>query len=322
MASPNRVWRSIPAVAVLLCGLAAAAAAVGDREAVYYGGVVSPAFQRGHTNAFPPGYYGHHLVPGRLDTSSDADLVFDAGRKGSLVIPWTAIVALGYGPHRELGTYRSPDPVADRLRQAPWYPMGGPLAYPWSDPYHDFDKHHYVTLELDDDGGTPGKAVFELGKDIVRPTLDALERRTGRKVIVGTLGACAAYKGRDACGWGSPAELKGRTKVFIDTTGSPEPNQATPILAAIEDAHLGVTVVPSASEADIILAFRCAPGTKLMPSKTEPHTRAVGEVYVSQGGTLRVLLLFDEEWFYWKPKLPVKFAREFVKAYKAANGLR
>jgi hypothetical protein len=50
--------------------------------------------------------------------------------------------------------------------------------------------------------------------------------------------------------------------------------------------------------------------------------RAVGEVYVSQGGTLRVLLLFDEEWFYWKPKLPVKFAREFAKAYKAANGLR
>jgi hypothetical protein len=200
--------------------------------------------------------------------------------------------------------------------------MGGPPAYPWSDPYHDFDKHHYVTLELDDVGGKPGGVVFELGKDIVRPTLDALERRTGRKVIVGTLGACAAYKGRDACGWGSPAELKGRTKIFIDTTGSPEPNQATPILAAIEDARLGVTMVSSASDADIILAFRCAPGTKFLPSKTEPQTRAVGEVYVSQGGTLRVLLLFDQEWFYWKPKLPVKFAREVVKAYKAANGLR
>jgi len=324
MASSNRVWRSSSAAAVLLCCLAAAASAIGDREAIYYGGVVSPAFQRGNTNSFPPGNYGNHVVSGRLDTSSDAELVFDAGRKGSLVIPWAAIMALGYGPpYTARGAVK--DPVTDRLRPAPWCPMGGPLAYPWSDPYHDLGEHYYVKLVLNDGGAEPGEALFELGKEIVRPTLEALERRTGREVTLGSLGACAAYKGREACGWGSPSELKGRTKVFIDTTGSPEPNQGESrqrILAVIEAARLGVTMVGSAGDADIILAFRYDPGAGLWPSKTQGPGRGVGEVYVSHDGGLRVLLLFDEEYYWYRGSIAGRFGQAFRNAYRDANRTR
>lgn len=43
-------------------------------------------------------------------------------------------------------------------------------------------RKHYLTLGYTDDKGANQGMVVELGKDIVRPTLVALEARTGKKV--------------------------------------------------------------------------------------------------------------------------------------------
>ena len=316
MPASNDVRRSSLVLASWMCWLAAAAFAVGDREAVYYGGDVSPAYLRGDTKSFPRRYYGTHAVSGRLDTSSDSELIFDAGSRGSLVIPWAAILALDYGTGFGPGQVSySPDGSAAAFKREA-------RAYPWSEWSH-FSDHYYLVMLLRDERGRPGDVIFELGKDIVQPTLAMLQRRTGRDVTVSSLGACVAYKGREGCGWGFPSELKGRTSVFIDTAGSDESKEGEfyrRILAVIEKAGVGVTVVKTAKDADVILAFHYEQGA--WASQTQGPSRAVGDVYVTDGGKLRVLLFFAEEARLWNRTLAENFGQKFVRAYRDANRIR
>jgi hypothetical protein len=230
------------------------------------------------------------------------------------VIPWGAILALGYGTWPGRVSYSPDGATAAFKREA--------RAYPWSEWSH-FSNHYYLVMLLRDERGRPGDVMFELGKDIVQPTLDMLQRRTGRDVTVSSLGACVAYKGREGCGWGFPSELKGRTRVFIDTAGSYESKEGESyrrILAVIEKAGVGVTVVNTAKDADVILAFHYEKGVWL--SQLGGPNRAVGDVYVTDGGKLRILLFFAQEARLLNRKLAENFGQKFVRAYRDANRIR
>jgi hypothetical protein len=43
-------------------------------------------------------------------------------------------------------------------------------------------RKHFVTIEFTDDANKSQAAVFEIGKDLVRGTLAALEAKTGKKI--------------------------------------------------------------------------------------------------------------------------------------------
>jgi hypothetical protein len=62
--------------------------------------------------------------------------------------------------------------------------------------------------------------VFEVDKSVVKPTLDRLRARSGKQVEFTDAVACTEYKTADECGHGQPAELKGLTRVFIETQTS------------------------------------------------------------------------------------------------------
>jgi hypothetical protein len=44
-------------------------------------------------------------------------------------------------------------------------------------------RNHFITIGYSDEAGKEQVAVFELGKDIVIPTLHILESRSGKKII-------------------------------------------------------------------------------------------------------------------------------------------
>jgi hypothetical protein len=319
--------------AALVWSVTATSSSLGGREAIYVGGNVNPAYQRGNTKSFRPGKYGVQ-VSGQIDTSSESELVFDAGRRGALVIPYGAIVSIDYHPEY-VGNAFPHDRYPYRMREPP---------YPWSGSYHHAEaEHFYLRLELLNEVGTPGawhgalaEVVFELGQDIVRPTIEALERRTGLPIALTSVAACAAYKGREACGWGAPSELKGRTRVFIDTRVFMDRKESIVteddlssyenIVAVIEEARLGITVVKSAEDADIIMPFRyfgATFGTSGFGGTGSTPSAAIGEVYVAEGGRLRVVMLFEKERFpFFTRKLSRTFGLDFVKAYKEANGIK
>jgi len=45
-------------------------------------------------------------------------------------------------------------------------------------------------------------------------------------------------------------------------------------------------------------------------------------VFVSHDGGLRVLLLLDEEWFWWRGNVAARFGQVFRNAYRDANRIR
>jgi hypothetical protein len=320
-------------VVALMWSVAATSSTIGGREAIYVGGNVNLAYQRGNTKSFRPGNYGVQ-VSGQIDTSSESELVFDAGHRGALVIPYGAIISFEYYPVYSGNAYPH-QRYPYRMREPP---------YPWSGSYHTAEAEHFhLRLELLNEGGRPGawhgalaEVIFELGQDIVRPTIEALERRTGLSVALTSVAACAAYKGREACGWGAASELKGRTRVFIDTRVFMDRNESIEteddlssyenIVAVIEEARLGITVVKSAEDADIILAFRffsATFGISGFGGTGSTPSAAIGEVYIAEGGRLRVLMLFEKERFpFFTRKLSRTFGLDFVKAYKDANGIK
>jgi hypothetical protein len=52
--------------------------------------------------------------------------------------------------------------------------------------------------------------------------LELLESRTGLRIAFEVLEACLAYRAPHECGMAKTAELKGVSRVFVDTTGSRE----------------------------------------------------------------------------------------------------
>ena len=115
----------------------------------------------------------------KLVTSSEAQLAFDAGKKGTLMVPYTAVQSLEYG--QKAG------------RRVAVAVLVSPLAL--------FSKkrNHYLTITYKDGAEKEQAAVFELGKDIVRTVLKVLEVRTGKDIEFQDAEACKQYKTPKEC---------------------------------------------------------------------------------------------------------------------------
>jgi hypothetical protein len=139
-------------------------AAVDGDKAMYVGGTISVLKEK---------------TEGKLITTSESEIVFQGGGKGSLTVPYTAISELEYG--QKAG------------RRVAVAVMVSPLAL--------FSKkrNHYLTVTYKDNDGKEQAGVFELGKDIVRTTLKVLEVRSGKEVTFQDAEACQQYKTPKEC---------------------------------------------------------------------------------------------------------------------------
>jgi hypothetical protein len=161
---------SYPARKAVVIGLVAALAlsvgvqAVDKDKAMYVGGTLSGIEEK---------------AEGRVNTTSDNVLRFDASKKGSIEIPYAAVSALEYGQ-------KAGRRVAVGI-------LVSPLAL--------FSKkrNHYLTITYMDNAGKEQAGVFELGKDLVRTTLKILEVRTGKEIEFQDAEACKQYKTPKEC---------------------------------------------------------------------------------------------------------------------------
>jgi len=154
---------------VLLMALFIAAAvgqvvAVDGDKAMYVGGTIAALKEK---------------AEGKLITTSESEIVFNAGGKGSLNVPYAAISELEYG--QKAG------------RRVAVAVMVSPLAL--------FSKkrNHYLTVTYKDSDGKEQAGVFELGKDIVRTTFKILEVRSGKEITFQDAEACQQYKTPKEC---------------------------------------------------------------------------------------------------------------------------
>ena len=156
--------KRLAATAVLLALSAAAIQAVDGDKAMYVGGTVAGLAEKSE---------------GKLDTKSEQNAVFEAGKKGSVAIPYSAITELEYG--QKAG------------RRVAVAVLVSPLAL--------FSKkrNHYLTISYKDAADKEQAAVFELGKDIVRTTMKVLEVRSGKEISFQDEEACKQYKTPKEC---------------------------------------------------------------------------------------------------------------------------
>ena len=99
---------------------------------------------------------------GKLNTSDEAALGFDAKKDGVASIPYKSIDSLEYGQKagRRVGVAIMVSPLALFSKK----------------------RNHYLTVGFKDAAGKDQAAVFELGKDIVRTTLAIIQTRSGKQV--------------------------------------------------------------------------------------------------------------------------------------------
>lgn len=131
--------------------------------------------------------------------------------------------------------------------------------------------------------------------------------------------------------YGKPEELKGLTKVFIDTGGDTKNRDR--IIKSLQDAKLSLEILDSADDAEVYLIFNAGSEQKIFGS-INPTTGAgilgqrklrngQGMVFIPRNGRKRVVLSFeDTQESGWERKPVVNFARDFIKAYKRANGIK
>lgn len=288
--SVTSILRLLTAIAIALASvLTPVVIAVGKDEALYLGGTL---------REFPPGSKPRN-VTGRLNTSSASDLVFEAGRAGSLAIPYSAIVSLEYGldPGR-----RGQAPKA-RLLLIPWDVTDQFTANP----------HYLLTLVYQDSSGIEQTVIFELGQNLPRVTLETLERHTRKKVDFQNVEVCSRFRSSDECGYGKPAELKGLKSVALDSRISTEHRER--ILAELEKDGGGLTVVDSTEAAEIVLTFR-----SVQSQYAEcPCEGGRGEAALA-GNRPRVVLVFvDRKKGIWGRSPAANFGRAFIEAFRDAN---
>jgi hypothetical protein len=137
-------------------------ASVGSKEASYFGGT-STAF----VGATDP-------IEGRIDTDDESDLAFIAtGRPfagRTVSIPYASVTDVEYGQK-----------AGRRVGAAIGYSaLLGPVGLL---ALFSKKRNHYVTVGYTSPDGSAQVAVFEIGKDIVRPTLAILETRSGKKIV-------------------------------------------------------------------------------------------------------------------------------------------
>ena len=131
--------------------------------------------------------------------------------------------------------------------------------------------------------------------------------------------------------YGRPAELKGVTKIFIDTDGDTEERER--MLTEFDKAKIpNLKILDSSDGAEVILYFNASKvaynagvvnnGSGSM--NTQYRSAGKGIAFIPKGAdTIRVLLSTQsvKNWA-WNAKPSVKFARDFIEAYKEANGIK
>jgi hypothetical protein len=157
--------RRVPAL-ILICVLTVQSAFAGlnRNKAKYVGGT---------TTALPA------QSVGVLTVTDEDHLTFDYQQgkapdktsfpSGSFSLPYSEITAIGYGQHASLR-------IGQTIALAAVAGVGGLLLLLSK------SKSHYLTFEYQDIQGNKQAAVFEVGKDTIRPLLSSLETRTGKTV--------------------------------------------------------------------------------------------------------------------------------------------
>jgi hypothetical protein len=99
---------------------------------------------------------------GKFDTKDAESARFTLANGQSTLIPYKSITSLEYGQKagRRVGVAVMVSPLALFSKK----------------------RKHYLTIGYKDEAGKDQGAVFELGKNVVRPTLVALEARSGKQV--------------------------------------------------------------------------------------------------------------------------------------------
>ena len=156
--------RRVVGAALLSVCLTSVLLAVDGDKAMYVGGTLTGLKEKSE---------------GRLITASDSTLTFEAGSKGSAVIPYATVTSLEYGQKagRRVGVAIMISPLALFSKK----------------------RNHFLTIAYKDSTGKEQAAVFELGKDIVRTTLKILEVRTGKEIELQDKEACRQFKAPKEC---------------------------------------------------------------------------------------------------------------------------
>lgn len=158
-------WRKAAAVLLsITMAWPATVLAVGGSKAMYVGGTLGGVKEK---------------AEGTITTTSETDWGFEAGKKGSVAIPYASITALEYGQKAgrrvAVGILISPLALFSKKR------------------------NHYLTMTFTDAAGKEQAAVFELGKDVIRTGLKILEVRTGKAIEFQDVEACKQYKTPKEC---------------------------------------------------------------------------------------------------------------------------
>lgn len=121
-------------------------AGLGSHKAMYVGGTVSQLKEN---------------TEGTVATTDEKAFAFDH-KGGKLLIPYESINSLEYGQKagRRVGLAVAVSPLFLFSKK----------------------RRHYLTVGFLDDSKKQQAAVFELGKDVISPTLTGLEAKTGKKV--------------------------------------------------------------------------------------------------------------------------------------------
>ena len=276
----------------------AAVQGVGDKKTSYVGGTPKDFPVGGFSERF----YGFprdqiRPVEGTLNADSTSELTFDAGRDGRLVIAYHDVMGLSFGLEPQV--------------------KGGPFLISW-DPLDQYTKnaHYLLSVLYRDQAGTEQGVVFELGKSVLKPTLERLEAVTGLAMQFGEFAACQAYKAADRCGYGTPQDLRGLTKVFVDA-GEKGDYRAL-IVAELDKAHLGLELLPEPGGAQIVLRFRGEEFSR--PNIIQALHGGRGEVNAIQDGRARTVVAFSgTRTKAWGAKPATKFATAFIEAYQNGN---
>jgi hypothetical protein len=157
--------RRVPAL-ILICALTvhSAFAGLNRNKARYVGGTTTtlPVQSVGLLSATDE----HHLTFDYEQGKAPDKTKFPSG---SFSLPYSDITAIGYGQHASLR-------IGQTIALAAVAGVGGLLLLLSK------SKSHYLTFEYTDIQGNKQAAVFEAGKDTIRPLLSSLETRTGKTV--------------------------------------------------------------------------------------------------------------------------------------------
>lgn len=156
--------RTVLAAAAAVCLFTITLSAVGADMAMYMGGTV-------------PGL--EEKTEGKLSTASPATLTFQAKFGTPVEIPYKSITSLEYGQQagRRVGVAILVSPLALFSKK----------------------RKHYLTIGYVDAKKQNQAAIFELGKNIVRPTLTVLQVRTGKEIEFQDGEACKQFKTPKEC---------------------------------------------------------------------------------------------------------------------------